>query len=379
MKSLHIIYSTDYSIADAINLNIFNLLSERLEYYSQFWSVKLLTQDTINFSAKFNNINIEHVSLGIVGIFGLRHILYYLNLLLYLFRTRDSIHIIKLFGMNHPSVVVFSKITRKPYIVSYNYDWSIQVKKYNKLRISGAFARIIQDLVLENAKTIIAVSRHIQINLNEKGFDNVIYIPNYVDINKFNPNSYKSLLCEKLKGRNKHIILSVGRLHKIKNFDICISAIKVLLDHQGSNFVKYILIGQGPEEEKLTKIIIRNNLSENVSIIPSIPNNIIHDYYACADLFLLCSSLEGNPKVILEALASGLPIIASDVDGIKQILYSSMNLLIDNPNPITIAHHVEDVLHNIELLDKMKTSSLEISNYYSKSTILKKHIFKLYS
>ena len=93
-------------------------------------------------------------------------------------------------------------------------------------------------------------------------------------------------------------ILSVGRLVKKKNFDTAIKAIKAL----GSISVRYIIIGEGEEREILGH-------KENVS-----------EYLSDADIFLLPSRWEGFGLSLVEAMATGLPSIVSDVPGISEVL-----------------------------------------------------------
>ena len=84
--------------------------------------------------------------------------------------------------------------------------------------------------------------------------------------------------------------------------------------------VEFWMIGEGPEIEDL-KIKIKDwKLEGNVKLLGQVPNAEIVKYFHAADVFLMPSREEGSPHVILEAMASGLPFVASDIGGIREIV-----------------------------------------------------------
>ena len=109
-------------------------------------------------------------------------------------------------------------------------------------------------------------------------------------------------------------ILSVGRLVKKKNFDTAIKAIKAL----GSISVRYIIIGEGEERENLMEWVRDNRLDDKIEILGHKEN--VSEYLSDADIFLLPSRWEGFGLSLVEAMATGLPSIVSDVPGISEVL-----------------------------------------------------------
>lgn len=131
----------------------------------------------------------------------------------------------------------------------------------------------------------------------------VIY--NGIDTEKFKPNLDK-------KANTKIKIISVGRLHEIKNYDNLIKSIKDLPNSE------LTLIGEGRQEQELKKLAKELNL--NVNFVGRKSQEEIVCYLQNADIFVLPSLHEGMSNSILEAMACGLPIIATNVGGSKELV-----------------------------------------------------------
>jgi len=84
--------------------------------------------------------------------------------------------------------------------------------------------------------------------------------------------------------------------------------------------VKLLIGGDGPERQFLEQELLEEIASGKVKLLGWVPQNEAAKYYAIADIFLLPSEEEGFPRVILEAMAAGLPFVAFDAGGIKEII-----------------------------------------------------------
>lgn len=87
-----------------------------------------------------------------------------------------------------------------------------------------------------------------------------------------------------------------------------------------SNGVKLIIIGDGPSRHLLEREFQEEIKQNRVKMLGWVPNQEIAKFYAIADVFLLPSEEEGFPRVILETMATGLPFVAFDVGGVKEII-----------------------------------------------------------
>lgn len=111
--------------------------------------------------------------------------------------------------------------------------------------------------------------------------------------------------------------LSVGRMSPLhKGLDLLIKAFALFAQHDKE--WKLIIVGDGPEKEQLQNLINENRLNNRVHLHPFTDN--IQSYYSTASIYVLSSRWEGFPLVLMEAIAHGLPIIASDIPVCQEFL-----------------------------------------------------------
>lgn len=139
-------------------------------------------------------------------------------------------------------------------------------------------------------------------------------VKNGVDINRFN-------LSEKCRINKNVTVVSVGTLYWIKNQELAINTI-CNLKNKGYD-VSLEILGDGVDKEKLQKLIERNHAEQYVTLHGR--QEHVEDYLKRADIFLSTSRTEGLPLSILEAMSCGLPIIATAVGGVVDIVRDEIN------------------------------------------------------
>ncbi len=164
--------------------------------------------------------------------------------------------------------------------------------------------------VWRNATFVIANSQGLKeqalkISENQK----ISVIPNGVDISLFKPIKTK-------KENKKTIILGVGRLIPRKGLDYLIKSLGQL---QNLNFELW-LVGDGPEKENLQNLANESNISDKVRFLGIKDKKEIVGIYQQVDIFVLPSLNEGMSNTILEAMACGLPIIATNIAGNDELI-----------------------------------------------------------
>lgn len=110
------------------------------------------------------------------------------------------------------------------------------------------------------------------------------------------------------------LFLNVGRYVQDKSQDVLIEAFA----EADLTDAALAIVGHGPLEEDLIRIAEQNGIADRVSITGRVPE--VEPYYAAADVFVSSSQFEGLPVTLLEAMASGLPVIASDVPGVSEVV-----------------------------------------------------------
>jgi len=173
--------------------------------------------------------------------------------------------------------------------------------------------------IVNNAKKTITNSSATRDSCLEAGLDeyNIQIIPFGVDTDFFKPLKLP-------KNEDMFQILSVGYLIERKGFEYLIRAMKEVLKKHKNARLK--IVGSGPLENKLKNMIIKLELQNEVEIIKNVSDEELLRLYNSSDLFVLPSitdsqgNTEGLGVVLLEAMASGLPVIGSNVGGIKDII-----------------------------------------------------------
>lgn len=182
---------------------------------------------------------------------------------------------------------------------------------------------------MEYAGKIICVSEDLKKKLISHGVDRdkLVVITNGIDHDIFNPDAGPS---------EDEYYLSVGNLVPLKGHDIILEAFSERPND------KLIIIGAGPEEKALKEQV----RGLDVTFIHHVNQRELAAYYAGARATLLMSSSEGMPNVVLESLACGTPVIATNVGGIPEVL--------NHQNGLMIARRcAEDLLDALDRFDNI--------------------------
>lgn len=125
-------------------------------------------------------------------------------------------------------------------------------------------------------------------------------------------------LKKQLLGNNKHLVLSVGSLVKAKDFLTLITAAERVVKIYPDTL--FVIAGEGPERKRIEEEIKKRNLQENVKLLGSISYERLPKLFISADLFMLSSSHEGFPRVVMEAALASRPIVTTAIDGIENLI-----------------------------------------------------------
>jgi len=191
----------------------------------------------------------------------------------------------------------------------------------------------------------------------------VIYIPNSISID--------SSFFEKKQDDSSYIILAIGKLLDKKGFDVLVKSCKILTDKKVNYTCK--IIGEGPEQDNLQKLIIQNNLGSVIEILPFKDfKDLIQDFIGASVLAMpsknpLRSTRDGLPTVILEAMAYKLPVVASDFAGITDaITNNETGILVDSNNEHQLADGIQRILTDKKLAEKLTANAFQrVDKIYS--------------
>jgi teichuronic acid biosynthesis glycosyltransferase TuaC len=142
--------------------------------------------------------------------------------------------------------------------------------------------------------------------------EKVTVLRNGVDTGFFRPMDRDAMRAS--HGLGGLVLLSVGHLVPEKGHQLVIEAISRLPEAQ------LLIAGEGPERSRLERFALRHGVSGRLNFLGALPQQRLVEYYGAADAFVLASSREGWPNVLLESLACGTPVIASNVGGCAEII-----------------------------------------------------------
>jgi glycosyltransferase involved in cell wall biosynthesis len=193
----------------------------------------------------------------------------------------------------------------------------------------------------DDCDALVAVSQGLRdqtLNIHQDLNKQITVIPNGVDLDEFKPVSSPS--------GNPFTILVVSRLIRRKGIEYLLDAVR-LLRERSTQPVQLLIAGDGLFREGLKRRVKENNLENIVTFLGSIPHEKLPAIYQQADLFCLPSLAEGMANVILEALASGLPIIATKTSGSLELVHPEVNgLLVQKADPADLMEKILILLND---------------------------------
>ena len=155
----------------------------------------------------------------------------------------------------------------------------------------------------------------------------------------------------------KQIIVSVANFVPYKDYFTVFEALKNL-KKEGFKFY-YLIIGDGPLKDKIQQKVNDLELADRIKLLGIVEN--VEDYLAVSDIFLHSSKGEGCSNAILEAMFSGLPIIATRVGGTEEITTEDNSVLFEYKNSEELGLILKSLLPDRELQQKMGKCSKEIA------------------
>ncbi|TWX52490.1 glycosyltransferase [Colwellia hornerae] len=185
---------------------------------------------------------------------------------------------------------------------------------------------------LKKANKVISLSEEMARKADELSntAERTVVIRNGVDTDKFYYLEQSECREKLALSQNEKIILGVGALIHRKGFDLVIKGLEQVITTQGLENTKFYILGaQGPEgdyRKELNQFIEQHKLQKNVVFVGAVDNSQLITWYNAADVFCLASRGEGSPNVLTEALACGLPAVATNVGSVPEIMASEKYL-----------------------------------------------------
>ena len=244
---------------------------------------------------------------------------------------------------------IAAKLSRKPFIVR-------AVGSDLRVHSQSLMGRIAVLLTLRIASGVICVSKDLENRAQRLGAKSTVVISSPLMLPRFNKTNVH---------KKERKIVSVARLIPIKGIAYLIRAMVHVKD--GS----LVIIGDGPERVKLESLSKRLELSDRVSFTGWVSDrSTILDYLDQATVFVLPSLSEGLPRVLIEAMACGLPVVATNVGGVPEVVVDGVNgLLVPPRDEKALAKAIEYVFNDIDFRRRASVENVKAATEYLPSII----------
>ncbi|MEE9378714.1 MAG: glycosyltransferase family 4 protein [Candidatus Lokiarchaeia archaeon] len=216
------------------------------------------------------------------------------------------------------------------------------------------------------------------VTISEPSKDQIIYyygikekyikvIPNGINIKRFNPSNY-SIEIRKKYGNN--ILLYTGLMVQRKKVPVLLKAIPFVIEEIPD--VHLLLAGEGQFLNKNIQLSESLGIQNNVSFLGFVNDRDLQKYYATSDIYVFPSALEGFGQVLLEAMASGTPVICANKRPMSEIIEDGGITFALN-DPKDLSEKIIDLLTHREKLQNLGGNALKIARKYEWSKIAKKY------
>lgn len=196
---------------------------------------------------------------------------------------------------------------------------------------------------------------------------NISIIPTGINLNKFSKCNYESDCLQSLRstlgiGANDKVLLYIGRISKEKNIEEVLTFLKSYLS--GRKDVKFVLIGDGPEKSNLEDMVKELGIGSQTIFAGERAWDEIGMYYKIGDIFISASQSETQGITYIEALASGLPVVAKADKCLDGVLENNINGYSFNTQEEFIKA-VDSILYNDLQLERLSIGAVKSAGKFS--------------
>ncbi len=321
--------------------SVIRQLEQSMLKYKDLGDLLLFTGDTVKFNLA---PPIEHFPSALFQKFGLWHLSYVILSTFKIARQLNGRSLVRGFIAGCPGAILAAKVKHQPSMVFYEYNWAHQVTNINKGKMFGAIAKLIENYVIRNADVIVARHESLKKEAYERGAKRVELIPYSVDEDVFKPGIDVKELKDLYNIEDEKVLMYIGRLHPVKRLDLLLESVAKLREE-----FKLFIIGAGPLEKALKEHSKLLGIKDKVIFTGAIQYNDIPRYMNLADLVVLTSAIEGQPRVILESMFCGTPAIGTNVFGIRDTIEDGVTGYLTSADPEDIRKKISRALRDDHL------------------------------
>lgn len=268
------------------------------------------------------------------------------------------------YSLPHSAAAFLAKeITRTPYVVTlHGSDVT--------LLGSDPSYKPVNTHTVECADAVTAVSEFVRREAHDRlGLKREIrFIPNFVDSETFSP-----ALCEMMESNTEGDIsvIHISNFRPVKRIQDLVYAMTIVVKKAPD--ARLMLVGDGPERHRIERLIDRLDIRHKVLVTGF--RSDVANLLRCSDVAVLCSETESAPLTLLEAMSCGLPVVATRVGGIPEIVQDNFNgFLVPLKHPEAIAARLIELNEDIDLRKRLGEAARQtVLDRYTAEKVVKQY------
>jgi len=318
--SLTIIQSTHASLWGLQQSGLLDRHKRLLDEYNKMFHVVLYTCDETDYSTM---LGVDHHPVPwLPRRFGWRHLVFYLWLI---WRAPQMKGVIKVFGSNIPTLPLVKLLSRRPMIVTYQFDYAEQTRKNERTGLKHWLAPLLERFALSPADLVVVTAGWLEDKVRRVYHKETVLLPNWVDMSVLEQVGVG-------EARDEAMILYCGRLHWSKGVNVLLSAFAGIKRQYPD--ARLVICGEGEEREDLEGQTKSLGV-DSVEFQGRLPNSEVLRLMSAAAIFVLPTlTMEGHPKALIEAMACGAACIASNVPGNSDVIMDGETGLLVPPGNV---------------------------------------------
>ena len=253
--------------------------------------------------------------------------------------------------------LILKWVLRKPLLVRGGYIWSLNVSRAGAKWPRGRLVKITEGFVLKRSNAVAVPDKFALNYLSElHGIpeEKFTVLPNFVNTDQFAPADFSR--------RSKNQFLFVGRLSQEKRPELAVKAAADVPE------ARLEVVGDGVEIDKIRALSAG---MENVKLLGALPYARVSELMSTALGLVITSRYEGSPKVVIEAMSSGLPVIAVKSPGLTEIVQHAVNGLLVEPDEKAIASAMRTLMDDQELWRRLSENGRRMAlETYSRDSVI---------
>jgi glycosyltransferase involved in cell wall biosynthesis len=228
--------------------------------------------------------------------------------------------------------------------MSWAYDLLFDAKKNTFNRWATKYTLKHSDYMAVDCETIVKLS--VQFGFDD---DRIVKFPWGVDLQKFSPGRNMELR-KSLGWDDKIVLLHLRSWEPIYGVDVLVKGFIEAVKQKPK--LRLLMLGGGSQENEIKKLLVDSGLAENVKFVGQVNNEELPGYYKAVDLYLSASHSDGSSVSLMEAMASGLPVLVSDIPGnLEWVQDGKQGWLFEDGSSDSLAEKVLEVIGEVDKLE----------------------------